>query len=236
MNGCKIRCVIIEDEQHTTRLMENYVSQIQQLECLGSFITPLELLEFDRREEVQIIYLDIQTPGMTGLDFLKIKPPQAEVIFTTAYSQYAIEGYDLDVTDYLLKPVEFPRFYKATQKAIKQIELNQVHKQKSIPETGFIMLKVDKKLVRIKINDIIYVQSDWNYVHVYTAKKRYVVLSSMKSIETTLNTRNFFRIHRSYLINLKHFEYIEGNMVKLHGVNPIPVSRNIKDKLIKLLD
>jgi DNA-binding LytR/AlgR family response regulator len=214
--------------------MENYVAQLNQLELLGSFISPIELLNFDQLNEIQIVYLDIQMPGITGIDFLKSKSINAEVIFTTAYPQYAIEGYELDVIDYLLKPVELPRFIKATQKAIEQIELKS-SKQSIATPPEYIMLKVDKKLVRIKVDDIIYVQSDWNYVHVYTTQKKYMILSTMKGIVNELAPYDFVRIHKSYLINLTHFESIEGNLVQLHAVEKLPVSRNHRMDLMNRL-
>lgn len=235
MSDTKIKCVVVEDEQHTARLMEHYIAQMKQLECLGSFVTPVELLNFERLNEVQIIYLDIQTPSMTGLEFLKSKPLNAAVIFTTAYSQYAIEGYELDVTDYLLKPVELPRFIKATQKAIERIQLKSSKNNATAPPNERILFKVDKKLVRVLVDDILYVQSDWNYVYVHTTKNKHMVLSTMKSMESELAPYNFIRIHKSFLINLKHFESIEGNMVQLSGGAKLHVSRNYKQGLIERL-
>ena len=235
MSDTKIKCVVVEDEQHTARLMENYISQIKQLEWLGSFVTPVDLLNFARIDEVQIIYLDIQMPGMTGVDFLKLKPVDAEVIFTTAYSKYALEGYELDVTDYLLKPVELPRFIKATHKAIDRIQLKSSQNNTSEKRSEYILLKVDKKLIRIAVNEIRYIQSDWNYVHVHTSQKKYMVLSTMKSTENELSSYDFVRIHKSFLINLYHFESIEGNIVQLKNGIRLQVSRNYKQGLIERL-
>ncbi|MCG8331279.1 MAG: LytTR family DNA-binding domain-containing protein [Chitinophagales bacterium] len=235
MSDTKIKCVVVEDEQHTARLIENYISQIKQLEWLGSFVTPVELLNFARIDEVQIIYLDIQMPGMTGVDFLKLKPVNAEIIFTTAYSKYALEGYELDVTDYLLKPVELPRFIKATQKAIDRIHLKSSQSNTNEKRSEYILLKVDKKLIRIAVNEIIYVQSDWNYVHVHTPQKKYMVLSTMKGMENELASYDFARIHKSFLINLHHFESIEGNLVQLKSGTRLQVSRNYKQGLMERL-
>lgn len=235
MSDTKIKCVVVEDEQHTARLMENYISQIKQLEWLGSFVTPVDLLNFARIDEVQVIYLDIQMPGMTGVDFLKLKPVNAEIIFTTAYSKYALEGYELDVTDYLLKPVELPRFIKATQKAIDRILLKSSQNNTGEKRPEYILLKVDKKLVRIAVNEIIYIQSDWNYVHVHTSQKKYMVLSTMKNIENELASYDFVRIHKSFLINLHYFESIEGNLVQLKSGTRLQVSRNYKQELMERL-
>lgn len=235
MSNSKIKCVIVEDEEHTTMLMENYIGQMDQLEHIGSFVTPLELLNFDRIKEVQIIYLDIQMPDMTGIDFLKLKPINAEVIFTTAYSKYAVEGYELNVIDYLLKPVKLPRFIKATQKAIEQIYLKTTQKSVTSPPDEHLILKVDKKLVKVEIRDILYIQSDWNYVNVHTAQKKYMVLGSLKSMKQELERFKFIRIHKSFLINLKHFKALEGNMIELSNDIKLHVSRNYKQTLIKHL-
>lgn len=235
MSNTKIKCVVVEDEQHTARLMENYISQINQLELIGSFVSPIELLNFEQLHEVQIIYLDIQMPGMTGVDFLKSKPVDAEIIFTTAYPQYALEGFELDVTDYLLKPVELSRVIKATQKAIENIRLKSIDSSGKEAAPEYLMFKVDKKLVRIFVNDIIYVQSDWNYVHVHTSNEKYMILSTMKGIESDLSAYDFVRIHKSFLINLKHFKAIEGNLVHLGNDLKLQVSRNHKQELMDRL-
>lgn len=236
MSTTKIKCVVVEDEQHSARLLENYISQLEHLECIGSFVSPLELLNFDKLAEVQLIYLDIQMPGMTGIDFLKSSTLHAEVIFTTAYAKYALEGYNLEVIDYLVKPVELPRFIKATQRAIAQIELKLSKQNTSENNTEFILLKVDKKLVRTKVEDILYVQSDWNYVHVCTSEKKHMILSTMKGIESELASYNFIRIHKSYLINLDHFKSIEGNLIELSDGTKLHVSRNYKQRFLDRLN
>jgi DNA-binding LytR/AlgR family response regulator len=231
--GEKIKCVIIEDEQHTSRLMEDYVSKIKQLELMGTFISPISLLNYDKLDEIQLIYLDIQMPEMTGIDFLKSIPTNAEIILTTAYSEYALQGYELNVTDYLLKPVELGRFIAATNKAIENIKLKQLRDTKS-GDDEYIIVKVDKKHVKINIKDIVYIQSDWNYMNIYTTKEKHMVLGTLKSIEETLSAKNFVRIHKSYLINLSHVEFIEGNQVQLNGIK-LQISRNYKNTLLERL-
>lgn len=227
--------MILEDEQHTSRLMVDYVSKIKQLELIGVFVSPIELLNFKQLKEVQLIYLDIQMPDMTGLDFLKSNNIQAEVIITTAYSEHALEGYELNVIDYLLKPVELPRFIQATHKAIEQIALKQAPPAaQTVDAPDFLMLKVDKKIVKILIKDIVYIQSDWNYIHVHTNKQKFMVLSTMKSIEESLESFSFIRIHKSYLVNLDYFEFLEGNQIQVNGIK-LQVSRNYKNDLLKAL-
>ena len=239
MSNKPYKCVVVEDEQHTARLMEQYISQMEQLDLEGIFISPLELMNHSSLNEIDIIFLDIQTPNMTGIEFLKSLPVTSQVILTTAYPDYALEGYELNITDYLLKPVDFPRFVKAVNKAIEQITLKAGSEQVSVPAeqkslSKFLMLKVDKKLARVNMDDIIYIKSDWNYLHFYTLKDKYVVLGTMKKIEAKLSEFQFVRIHKSYLINYDFFEYIEGNMVQVNGIK-LQVSRNYKQDLINFL-
>lgn len=224
--------MIVEDEQHTTRLLKSYISQIDKLELLSSFTSPVDLLNSGLLDQVQIIYLDIQMPGMTGIDFLKLKPLDCEVIMITAYHDFAIEGFELNVTDYLLKPVELPRFVKATQKAIQQIQLKSSNTQ---PDTfsEYITLKVDKKLIRVTVEDILYVQSDWNYLLVHTNNDKYMILSTMKSIEAELDSHDFFRIHKSFLVNMKKAKSIEGNMLEVMNGTKLPISRNFRQEVLK---
>ena len=232
MNSNRVNCVIVEDEVHNTRLLESYISQIDRLHHIGSFTNAIDLMNFQRLEEVQIIYLDIQMPTMTGLEFLRSQTVQSEVIIITAYSEYALEGYDLNITDYLLKPVELSRFVKATQKALENLRLQESNPQPS--KDAHLMLKVDKKLVKVIIKDILYVQSDWNYVYVHTLKQRHMVLSTMKGIEQLLSEHKFIRIHKSYLINMDHFEFVEGAMAKVGG-SELPVSRKYRNQLMEAL-
>ncbi len=150
-------CVIIEDEEHNTRLIENYISQVDELHLLASFVSTLDLLNFEDKEKIDIIQREIQTPVMTGVDFLKMhNVKQAEVFITTAYDNYAMKGYEFDVTDYLLKPVELPRFITASQKAISRITLKaQVSVQPN--EGSFLLLNVDTKPIRIAPKELIFI-------------------------------------------------------------------------------
>jgi len=236
------KCIIVEDELPNIRLLESYVSNIESLELMATFVSPVDLINFKRLDEVDIIYLDIQMPVMTGIELLKTISTRAQVIMTTSYSDYAIEGFDLDVTDYLLKPIEFSRFLKASNKAIERIQLRYSGKQDVVPSVvsskssdEFVMLKVDKKLMKVVLKDIVFVQSDWNYVYVHTKTEKLVVLSTMKNIESNLNGDNFIRIHKSYLINLDYFQYLEGNQVSVNG-QLLQVSRGYKADLLKRIN
>jgi DNA-binding LytR/AlgR family response regulator len=232
MTNKKIKCVILEDEKHTSRLLVDYVSKIEQLELLGVFISPVEFLNYTRINEVQLIYLDIQMPEMTGIDFLKFNTINAEIIITTAYSEYALKGYELNVTDYLLKPIELHRFIQASQKAIEKLSLKK--HSNSQETTEHLFLKVNNKIVKITIDDIVYIKSDWNYIHLFTSSDKYMTLSTMKDIEKKISGYKFIRIHKSYIINMKYFEFLEGNQVQVNGTK-LQVSRNYKKQLTELI-
>ena len=229
-----INCVIIEDEEPNKRLLENYIEQIDSLKLIGSFNSPIEFVSSGNLTNVQILYLDIQMPEMTGIEFLRAIPTDAEVIFTTAYPDFALQGYELNVTDYLLKPIEFDRFLRATNKAMSNIKLKK-DATNIIEEQEYIFFKADKRLIRMAIKDIVYIKADWNYVHVVTKKSKVMVLSTMKSIEDDLSNSNFVRIHKSFIINLDYFEFIEGNRVSVNG-EYLQVSRGYKVDLMKALN
>lgn len=230
----KYKCAIIEDEHHNQNLLQSYVSQMNKIELLGTFSSPVDFLNFDRIDEIAIIFLDIHLPGMTGIEFLKSKVTNAEVIITTAYSDYALDGYELDVVHYLLKPIELHQFIKATQKAIEQIKLKATKLENKKTPLKSVILKVDKKLVKVLITDIIYIKADWNYVQVYTPNAKLMVLSTMKVMEEVL-PNSFMRIHKSFLINLEHFKSLEGNTIQLTDNTQLHVSRNYKPQLLTRL-
>jgi DNA-binding LytR/AlgR family response regulator len=228
-----LTCIIVEDEQHTSRLLEKYVEQIDRIHCVGVFENPLEFINFPNLDSVDIIFMDIQMPGMTGIDILKNISLSAKVILITAYSEFALESYDLNVTDYLLKPVAFPRFVQAVNKAIDQLSADSI---KNYSENLNLVLKVDKKYVKVPLRDIMYVQSDWNYVYVHTTNDKLMILSTLKNFETKLTGGKFIKIHKSYIINYSYFKSLEGNLVTLTNEEILPVSRSYKPNLMNELE
>ena len=230
------KCVILEDEVFSGKLIEDYVSKNPNLQLLGSFLSPIDFINSDVYHDAEIIYLDIQMPEMSGIEFLKQLSPKAEIIITTANPEFAIEGFSLNVTDYLLKPIEYVKFIQATNKSIDKLKikkqiLNNTPPQKN-GEREYLFLKVDKKQIKIYINDIVYIEGAWNYIIVHTTTQQYIVLEKMKTLENRLVNTNFHRIHKSFIVNIDFLEFIEGNNGYFNG-KELPISRSYKAGLIE---
>ncbi|MCT4616557.1 MAG: LytTR family DNA-binding domain-containing protein [Marinifilaceae bacterium] len=227
----KYNIAILEDEEPNARLLESYITQIEDLTLIGKFSNPVEFINSKQSSQVEILLLDIHMPIMNGMDFLKNINPNAEVIITTAYPQYAISGYEYSVVDYLLKPVEMSRFIQAINKAKDNIKIKR---DTDLKNSNFRIFKVDKKLMKINLDDIVYIKSDWNYIHIFTNNSKYVVLSTMKKIEKDLFYENFIRIHKTLIINLNYFEYIEGNTVCING-NKLQIGKSYKQNFLNII-
>jgi len=218
----KIRCIIVEDEPLARKLMEEYVRTTPSLELLSSFGNPLLTLEYLRENKVDLMFSDIQMKEITGLTLLKLIQNKPMVVLTTAYSEYAIEGFDLDVTDYLLKPITFERFLKAVEKvSIRFKEKNQIASDsqqmeiQNIPSEEYIFVKDGTKLLKVVLKDILYIQGLKDYVKIKTKNKQIVSLQTMKSLEEILPANQFVRIHNSTIISYDAIEEIEREKVKI---------------------
>jgi DNA-binding LytR/AlgR family response regulator len=229
-----IKCVILEDEVFSRKLMEDYVNKKPDLELVGSFISPIDFIESEVYHQVQLIYLDIQMPGMSGIEFLKELSPNAEVIITTANPNFALEGFSLNLTDYLMKPIEYIKFIQATNKAIEKINVQKQisEKQKLASSEEYLFLKVDKKQIKIYIKNIVYIEGAWNYLIIHTTSEQFIVYEKLKTLEEKLSGKNFFRIHKSYITNIQFLEFIEGNIGFFNG-KELPISRSYKAQLIE---
>lgn len=207
------KCIIIDDEELARGLIESHVAKLDYLEVVGSFENPLEALPLLKNETIHILFLDIQMPEIKGTDFAKLVPPTTKIIFTTAYSDYALEGYELNAIDYLLKPITFQRFLKAVQK----IEPPKI----MLADT--LTIKSGYDLYKVKIDDITHIESDSEYVVFYTADKKIMSHQSLKSLENSLNSTQFLRVHRSYIVNISKVTGLKGRDLFLGTIN-IPVS------------
>lgn len=228
----KITCVIVEDEPLARKLMEEYVNTTPGLKLLQSFGNPLEALEFMRQNPCDLLFSDIRMKEISGLTLLKLLQHKPYVILTTAYSEYALEGFELDVTDYLLKPITFERFLKAVEK----VNLRIKEKESSPPSNGTVPLQADddsyffkdgSKLLKVKLSDILYIQGLKDYVKVITKDKQIVSLQTMKSLEENLPSNRFIRIHNSTIVAFEAIEEIERDRVKI-GKNYFTVSESYK--------
>lgn len=228
----KISCIIIEDEPLATKVLTDYVSQVPFLELQGTFKDAILATDWLRNNKPDLIFLDIHLPKLKGMAFLKTLTHPPSVIITTAYHQYAVEGFDLNVTDYLLKPFEFDRFLTAVTK----VKNAQGEKQRST-ETGemkdFIFLNVQKKKVKILFSEIVYIESQREYIKIVTTKKEYISKMGTHEIEAVLPANLFKRIHRSFIVSLSKIESYTAEAVEVNGVS-IPIGRGYKDVIDNL--
>lgn len=219
----KLNCVIIEDEPLARNLMTDYVKKVPSLNLLQAFSNPLEALEALRTLPVDVLFLDIQMPEITGISLLKVLTKKPFVILTTAYSDYALQGYELDVTDYLLKPVTFERFLKAVDKVIQRADLEVapmiVQTEQPVAALPFVFVKDGTKLVKVKLDDILYVEGLKDYVTIHTKTQKIVTLQRLKSLEEQLPANKFIRIHNSYIVALAAIDVVQKNEVMVGAVS-----------------
>jgi len=227
-------CLIVDDEQLARQLLEGFVNKIPGLELKGMCKNPLEAMEILNKEKIDILLLDIQMPELTGVEFLRSLKNKPTTIFTTAYSEYALEGYELDVVDYLVKPFSLDRFIQAINKATGHIDLKRKAElgNGSPDDQEFVLLHADHKIYKVKLNEIQYIEGLKEYVSYYTKEKRIIVLQSLRSIEESLPKDQFIRIHRSYIVPIDKIKSLDGNQVQI-GDKLIPIGRSYKDEVMR---
>lgn len=218
------RCLIIDDEPLAIDVIENYLQRLQ-IKHINRCENGIDAFQLLQRQSFDIIFLDIEMPMLTGLDLLKSLSNPPQVIITTAYRDYAVEGYEFEVLDYLLKPISFPRFMKAMERAFKNAPVT-----KTDPE--FLFLKVDRKFVKIDVNEILYIESLKDYIRVKTPVDAFVTYQSLTSVTEKLPKEKFIRIHRSFTIAIDKVKSIKGNFVEI-GAQQIPVSREQRAELLR---
>lgn len=228
-----IRSVIIDDEPLARKGLKEYIADIDFLELAGEFDNPLKAAAMISRGEVQLLFLDIQMPRITGLDFFRTLQQPPPVIFTTAYPQYALEGFEVNALDYLLKPISFERFLKAVLKAKEYYEVRESNTRDS-PDAGYFFIKSDNRLVRIAYDEVLYVEALQNYVTVHTTTRKYITYLTFKSVEEYLPADRFLKVHKSYIVAPARIDSIEGSDIRI-GSQHIPISRNLKDEVMEKL-
>lgn len=223
-----IRCLIVDDEPLACDGLENYVKKMPGLSLVGSCQSAFEALEYLQKEKPDLLFLDIQMPDMTGLELIKALPEPPKVVFTTAFREFAVEGFDLNAIDYLVKPIPFDRFVRAVQKVQAALgkQQNPAVEQKEEPE--YIFIKSDGQIIKIPVKDILYAESAKDYVFIHTKEKRYMALLPLKQLEESLPEDHFFRIHRSYLAATAYITRLEGNFIFI-GETKLPISRSLHD-------
>src|SRR5580765_2538009 len=227
----KIKCIIVEDEPLAVQVLSGYISQVPFLELQSTFKDAILATDYLKNNQIDLIFLDIHLPKLKGMAFLKTLSHPPAVIVTTAYHQYAVEGFNLNVTDYLLKPFEFERFLVAVTK------VKTAHTEKQMPESrevkDFIFLNIQKKKVKILFSEIVYIESQLEYIRIVTTTKEYLSKMSTHEIEALLPSGHFKRIHRSYIISVSKIVSYTAESVELKGVS-IPIGRGYRDILESL--
>jgi two-component system, LytTR family, response regulator len=224
-----IKCIIVEDEPLATKVLLDYIAQVPFLDLQGTFKDAILATDYLRDHQTDLIFLDIHLPKLKGMAFLKTLSHPPAVIITTAYHQYALEGFDLNVTDYLLKPFEFERFLIA----VRKVKTAQSESQKSIENhevKEYLFLNVQKKKVKILFSEIVYVESQREYIKIKTIKGEYLSKMSTHEIEALLPANGFKRVHRSFIVSISKIESYTAEMVEVNGV-PIPIGRGYKDSI-----
>jgi len=228
-----LNCIIVDDEPIARDILRTYIGQVPYLTLVGECEDAFEAMQVLNKQDVDLVILDINMPRFTGLDMLRSLKKYPAIIITSAYPEYALEGFELSVTDYLLKPFSFPRFVQATEKVVTK---SSYPSSLAIPvETeDFLMVKSDKKLAKVFFNEIIYVEAYGNYIFIYREHDRIMSKQTLTQLEDQLPERRFVRIHKSYIVSLKSIKFLEGNEVSI-GNKKLPVGKVYRDSLMKKL-
>lgn len=233
MNQKTISCIIVEDEPPAIKVLQKFSEKISELNIVGIFQNPLEALQELRQSEVDLLFLDINLPDLNGIELLKSLKSPPKVIFTTAYSEFALEGYELQVTDFLLKPFSFERFVMAVNKALDEIEKDKkLEGLSGTKDQGVLVIKADRKIYRVPFEDIHILQAYGDYVKIQTSDKQLVPKATLNHLERLLPMDQFMRIHRSFIIALDKVEYVEGNLVHIGDKN-IPLAKSFREEFLK---
>ncbi len=236
-----VRCLIVDDEPPAQRILERYIDDISYLELVGKATHPSEALNVLQSQEVDLVFLDINLPQVSGLDFLKSVDRLPEIIITTAYPEYALEGFELNVRDYLVKPISFDRFMKAISRLPTNTDTKEsASRQSSDREpankrTDFTFIKTDGAIYRIDFDKIRYLSSDGDYLNVYMDDHHYYLRQTLKYWHELLPEDQFFRVHKSYIVNLSRVNEIVGNRIKI-GEEVVPIGRNYKADFFDKID
>ena len=242
-----IRCLIVDDEPLALHILEDYISKIPFLQLVKSTTNPIEALTIVQDKGADLVFLDVQMPELSGIQFLRIANGKAKVILTTAYPQYALEGYELDVIDYLLKPIAFDRFFKAVQKAQTIMQpmvtaenkpaqpAQQQQQQQQDFLSDFIFVKTEHKIQKVYLNNILFIEGLKDYISIFTPAERIITLQNMKKMEDALPAKYFIRVHKSYIVSVNKIDSIERSRIFI-GDKIIPVGDTYREGFFKVVD
>lgn len=229
----KLSCIIVDDEPVARKILQEFTEQVPFLDLLGKFESAMKAEEFLKSHQPDIIFLDIEMPKVSGLQMLKRVNIESMVILTTAFPQYALDGYELDIIDYLLKPFALHRFLKAVQKAKDFYEMK--NQPANVPPPSYIFIKSEKRIEKVELSEILYAEVLGNYLTIYTDRKKIIAYLTMKSLESQLPPADFIKIHQSFLVNRSKIESVEGNDLMV-GTKSLPISRNYRDGVTNLIN
>src|SRR5476651_677977 len=238
-----IRCLVVDDEPLALHILEDYMSKIPFFQLIKATTNPIEALTLVQEGNIDLVFLDVQMPELTGIQFLKISNGKVKVILTTAYSQYALEGYELDVVDYLLKPIAFDRFYKSVQKVQQIISPSAAPglavKEEPAPQqdllSDFIFIKTEHKIQKVYLNDILFIEGLKDYISIFTTTERIITLQIMKKMEEALPEKHFIRVHKSYIVAINKIDSIERSRIWIKD-KIIPVGDTYREEFFKIVD
>lgn len=226
-----INCIIIDDEPLAAQLLSSYADKVEDIQLLGVFHNPLSALTFLKDNQVNLVFLDIQMPELSGTQLAKIVDPSIEIIFTTAYPEFAVEGFELKALDYLVKPISFIRFLDAIER-YRSLHVKQNTTQDDTQD--FLFVKSEYRLQKINTGDILYLQGNGDYCNIICADKKILTLEKLSSFETRLSPRQFIRVHKSYMIAIEKIEYIEKKRIRI-GDSMIPIGLTYEERVKKLI-
>jgi two-component system LytT family response regulator len=234
-----ISCIIVDDEQHAIDVLTHHIKKTPFLQLVNSTTNPVEGLQMINQQKIDLVFLDIQMPEISGMDFIKAISGKCRVVLTTAYSEFATEGFDLEVVDYLLKPIPFPRFLKAAQRAFNAITYSAITGQAEPSiEDDYIFVKTEfkGKMLKINLKDIYYIEGMKNYVAIYHSGQKTMALLNMKDLEERLPRRHFLRVHKSYIVSLNKIISIEGTQIVLKDIKAdIQLGETYKSTFIEIM-
>jgi len=232
-----IRCLIVDDKPLAIDILADYIAKTDFLELAGSTTNPVEALSILRNQHIDLVLLDIQMPELTGLQFMKIAGNKAKFILTTAYAEYAMDGYEHNVVDYLLKPIPYERFYRAAEKALNLLKpVSAVQElQTAIKQPEFLFVKTENRIQKINLKDILYIEGLQNYVQIHTSTERVMTLQTLKKLEEQLPLAEFIRVHKSFLVAIRHITAIERSRIIINNTT-IPIGDSYRAAFFKRID
>jgi len=229
----QVKCVIIDDEEYATKVIESHISQIKNLELVGIYHSAVEAFLELEKKEVDVLFLDIQMPKVSGIKMMEILKNPPLTVFTTAHREYALEGFELDVLDYLLKPISFARFLKAVNKINKALLQNQPQKlANSEKETTrkSIFIRSNRQMIKIYMDKILYIEAIKNHIKINTLEGNHISLIGISEFHNQLDHKNFIRIHRSYIVNKKHISCYSSELVRIHQID-LPIGKSFRSNM-----